>query len=178
MNLPREVLDLMDKLDSTTYNHSFRLWELAMGVEGCYHMTDETLSTAAFVHDIGKLFIPSVILDKREGFSNLEREIMDLHSYYGYRILEQYRVNEVVKRIVLWHHGLQPKVLLPLPDFYSVETAEKAKMLHTLDVFEALTTDRPYRRRLSVAEALSQIEREKGYHSEMIRYLKRTAQDF
>ena len=42
-------------------------------------MTDDTLSTAAFVHDIGKLFIPGVILDKREGFDTLEREIMDLH---------------------------------------------------------------------------------------------------
>lgn len=178
MNLPHEVLDIMENLDSTTYNHSFRLWEMAVCVEGCYHMTDDTLSTAAFVHDIGKIYMPYSILNKREGLSTLEREIIDYHSYYGYRILDQYRVNEVVKRIVLWHHGLKPKVMMPLPKFYSVETADKAKMLHTLDVFEALTTDRPYKRRMSVSDAIAYMENEQGYHREILRYLKRTEKDF
>lgn len=178
MNLPKEVTDLMDKLDATTYNHSWRVWEMALGVESHYHMTDDTLSTAAFVHDIGKVYIPAVILDKREGLSDLEREIVNLHAYYGYRILDQYKVNEVVKRIVLWHHGLQPKTLTVLPEFYSVETADKAKMLHTLDVFEALTTDRPYKRRMSVEEAVLLMEGESGYHKEILRYLRRTAKDF
>lgn len=178
MDLPREVLKIMEMQDATTQNHSERLWELAMGVEDFYKMTDDTLSTAALVHDIGKLYVPERILDKRSGLDSLERELIDLHPYFGYRILSDYRVNEVVKRIVLWHHGLNPKVLSPLAEYYSIETADKAKMLHTLDVFEALTTDRPYKRRLSVVDAISCMEKEQGHHAQVMRYLRENAKDF
>lgn len=178
MELPMEIKNRMEQMDSTTYNHSIRVWELALGVEAYYKMTDDCLSTAALVHDIGKLYISERILDKHEGFDTLEREIIDLHPYIGYRILDDHRVNEVVKRIVLYHHGMHPKRLEPLPEFYSVMTMEKAKMLHTIDAFEALTTDRPYHRRLSVRQAVSFLQGQEGYHSHILLYLKEHAADF
>lgn len=178
MKLSNDVLNLLEKLDATTYNHSYRLWEMALGVEEHFHMTDDVLSTAALVHDIGKLYIPKLILDKRDGLDALEREVMDLHPYYGYRILSEHGVEEIVKRLVLYHHGMEPKVLTILPEFEAPKAAEKAKMLHTLDVFEALTTDRPYRRRLSVERACACMEQEPGYHEETLEYLKHYRKDF
>ena len=178
MKLSNDVLNLMEKLDATTYNHSYRLWEMAMGVEEHFHYKDDVLSTAALVHDIGKLYIPKIILDKRGGLDVLEREVIDLHAYYGYRILEKYGVDEVIRRIVLYHHGMNPMVLTSLPEFEDSETAEKAMILHTLDVFEALTTDRPCKRRLSVERACTWMEQEPGYHKETLEYLKRYRKDF
>lgn len=178
MKLSNDVLNLMEKLDATTYNHSYRLWEMAMGVEEHFHYKDDVLSTAALVHDIGKLYIPKIILDKRGGLDALERDVIGLHPYYGYRILEKYGVDEVVRRIVLYHHGMEPKVLTSLPEFEDTEVAEKAMILHTLDVFEALTTDRPYKRRMSVERACTWMEQETGYHKETLEYLKRYRRDF
>lgn len=178
MDLPVEIRSIMEKMNSTTYNHSLRVWELALEVEAHFQMTDEVLSTAALVHDIGKYYIPERILDRHEGLSPLERDVIDLHPYLGYRILEDYKVGEAVKRIVLYHHGMKPRLLAPLPEFYSVTTMEKAKMLHTIDAFEALTTDRPYRRRMSVGRAATFLEGQEGYHSRTLLYLKENVPDF
>ena len=178
MKLSNDVLHLLEKLDATTYNHSYRLWEMALGVEEHFHIKDDVLSTAALVHDIGKLYIPKMILDKRGGLDALEREVIDLHTYYGYRILEAHGVDEVVRRIVLYHHGTEPKVLIEMSKSVYENIFVKAKMLHTLDVFEALTTDRPYKRRMSVERACTWMEQEPGYHKETLEYLKRYRKDF
>ena len=150
MDLPVEIRSMMERMNSATYNHSLRVCELALEVEAHFQMMDEVLSTAALVYDIGKYYISERILDKHEGLSPVERNVINLHPFLGYRILEDYQVGEAVRRIVLYHHGMRPRLLTPLPEFYSVTTLEKAKMLHTIDAFEALTTDRPYRRRMSV----------------------------
>ena len=150
----------------------------ALGVEEHFHIKDDVLSTAALVHDIGKLYIPKIILDKRGGLDALEREVIDLHPYLGYRILETHGVDEAVCRIVLYHHGTKPMLLKDLPEFEDSEVAEKAVMLHTLDVFEALTTDRPYKRRMSVERDCAWMWQEVGYHPEILQYLKEYRKDF
>lgn len=178
MELPVGIRNRMEQMDSVTYNHSHRVWMIALGLEAHYRMPDDCLSTAAFVHDIGKLYISSRILDKHGELDKLEREIVDLHPYIGYRMLEEFKMNEVVKRIVLYHHGMNPKLLSPIPEFYSVMTMDKAKMLQTIDAFEALTTDRPYRRRMSVEQAVHFLQGQEGYHNEVLRYLDKHVKDF
>ena len=178
MKVPNDVLNLMEKLDSTTYNHSYRLWKLAIGLEEYFNYEDSDLSTAALLHDIGKLYVPDYILDKRGGLSTLEREVIDLHPYYGYRILYAFGVKEEIRRMVLYHHGMQPKILTVLPKFDDSLVIERATMLHTLDVFEALTTDRPYKRRMSVEQACNWMEQEQGYHTETLVYLRNYTKDF
>lgn len=178
MKISNDVLNLMEKLDSTTYNHSYRLWELAISFEEHFKCKDDVLSKAALLHDIGKLYVPDWILNKRGGLDALEREVIDLHPYYGYRILEACGVDEVVRRIVLYHHGMHPKVLAALPEYNDSMVMERATILHTLDVFEALTTDRPYRRRMSVKRACAWMEQESGYHTGTLVYLRNYCNDF
>lgn len=78
---------------------------------------------------------------------------MGLHPYFGYRMLGGYGVSEEVRRMVLYHHGMNPVVLQPLAEYRGAAVEDRARMLHTIDAFEALTTDRPYRRRMSVRQA-------------------------
>lgn len=178
MDLPVEIRDAVEGMDSTTYNHSVRTWRFARMIEAYFCLGDDKLSDAAYVHDIGKLFIPEKILDKHEGLTQLEREIMGLHPYYGYQILGEYGMCEEVKRMVLYHHGMNPVVLKPLAAYPCAAVADRAKMLHTIDAFEALTTDRPYRRRMSVRQAADFLEGQEGYHREVLDCLKRCAADF
>lgn len=178
MELPVKIREMLEQLDSTTYNHSLRVWKMAVLMEAAYRMEDESLSTAALVHDIGKLHIPERILDKHGGLTALEREVMGLHPYLGYRLLTDHGVGEEVKRLVLYHHGMNPALLNPLPEYHGVSVADRARMLHTIDAFEALTTDRPYRRRMSVKQAADFLGGQEGYHSGALLFLKENAVDF
>lgn len=169
-HIPKGVMELMEKLDFVTYSHSCRVWQMAAGIEESMGMGDGVLSASAFVHDIGKYYIPASILDKRGSLTPLEREIIDLHPYIGYCILDGAGVCEEVKHTVLCHHGMQPKTLKPLPAWQG-RVEELAGMLKTLDVFEALTADRPYRRGITKEQAYAFME-QGAYHADVLRCLQ------
>ena len=60
--LPDEVINIMRKLDATTYNHSYRMFNIALQMEYDFGMKNENFSTASFVHDIGKVYIPISVI--------------------------------------------------------------------------------------------------------------------
>lgn len=165
-HIPKDVMELMEKLDFVTYSHSCRVWQMAAGIEERMGMGDGILSASAFVHDIGKYYMPASILDKRGSLTPLEREIIDLHPYIGYCILDGAGVCGEIKHTVLCHHGLQPKALKPLPACWGC-VEELAGMLKTLDVFEALTADRPYRRGVTKEKAY-EFMRQGGYDADVL----------
>lgn len=169
-HIPKDIMELMEKLDFVTYSHSCRVWQMAAGIEERLEMRDGILSASAFVHDIGKYYMPASILDKRGGLTPLEREIIDLHPYIGYCILDGAGVCGEVKQAVLCHHALHPKALKPLPACRG-RVEELAEMLKTLDVFEALTADRPYRRGITKGQAYA-FMRQGGYHAGVLRCLE------
>lgn len=169
-HIPKDIMELMEKLDFVTYSHSCRVWQMAAEIEERMGMGDGILSASAFVHDIGKYYIPASILDKRGSLTPLEREIIDLHSYIGYCILDGAGVCEEIKHAVLCHHGLHPKALKPLPACRG-RAEELAGMLKTLDVFEALTADRPYRRAVTKGQAYAFMG-QGGYDADVLRCLE------
>lgn len=68
MDLPAEIRAMVEGMDSSTYNHSVRTWRFARMVEAYFCLGGDALSDAAYVHDVGKLFIPDRILDKHGGW--------------------------------------------------------------------------------------------------------------
>jgi putative two-component system response regulator len=102
------------------------------------------LKTGGVVHDIGKIGIPDHILNKPGRLTDEEMAVMRRHSMIGYDILRPLRTFQNVLPIVRWHHerpngtgypdGLKGQDI-PLP----------ARITSVADVFDALTTDRPYR---------------------------------
>ena len=163
--LPDEAYDMVQMLDSMTFNHSLRVKEIAYIIETKLGIKNKVLSDAALVHDVGKLYIPSNIIDKAGRLDELERNIIDLHSYIGYMMLKEKEVEQQICEIVLYHHGSHMPCLTPINVTPSAETKEFAKMLHTIDMYEALTTDRPYRRGFEHDEALYIIEKEITNHN-------------
>lgn len=169
------IFKYFSRLDSITYNHSVRVAALSVEFEKFNKMDNTELSQAALVHDLGKIFISSKILDKVGSLTPLEREIINLHPYIGYRLLKSMDVNEDICRIVLYHHGLDPVVLSPVGAFDNNHVCEKSIMLHTIDAFEALTSDRPYHRGFPSHEALEIMCKEDGHHQGVMEYLKTMA---
>ena len=151
---------MLELLDSTTYNHCNRVKRLTEKVMIAQGSIDEELLVAALFHDIGKLYIPTRILDKHEGLTELEREIVDRHAYYGYRILKELPFSERTAQIVLFHHGYRADDALRLGISVTEDVLLCAGMLMTVDRFEALTTDRPYHRSVSAEQAARIIARD------------------
>lgn len=169
--MDERVMNMFNRLDSTTYNHSVRVMAIATEIEEFLSINDNYLSSAALLHDIGKIYIPHAILDKVGRLDDIEREIIDLHPYIGYRILNNAGINEKICRIVLFHHGFNPATIQNVCDSNDQYVIEMSKLLHSIDVFEALTSDRPYHRGVPAREALRIMENDGTHHPEVIKYI-------
>ena len=167
--------DLLKRLDSTTYHHSVRTMMISAEIEEYFNLTDHKLMCAALFHDIGKAYIPFNILDKKDRLSNLERELVDLHPYFGYCMLSSIDVDEDICRIILYHHTFRPLTICDLGHYDNNSVYDKALMLHTIDAFEALTSDRPYHRGLPSKDAMQILMREGGCDNKTLEYITEIA---
>jgi len=125
----------------------------------------ELIKYSSPLHDIGKLRIPDHILLKPGPLTKDEWEIMKTHTIMGAKILEGSKIKylKAAEKIALLHHekwdgtgypyGLKGK---KIPLF--------ARIVSIADVFDALTSDRPYRKAFSVEEAFEIIKNESGKH--------------
>jgi putative two-component system response regulator len=123
------------------------------------------IEQAAPLHDIGKVAIPSAILLKNGPLTAEERRVMEQHTIIGARMLDGsgMPVLEVAQAIALNHHERwdgagYPNALsgprIPLP----------GRIVAIADVFDALTSDRPYKRAWPLAQALDEIRSLRGTH--------------
>lgn len=165
-----QMIDMMKRLDSMTYNHSVRVMMISAEIEEYLGMTDHQLMYAALFHDVGKIYTPFNILDKNERLTKLERQIIDLHPYIGYSMLSELGIDEDICRIILYHHGTQPLTIQDVGHYDKDSVYEKALILHTIDAFEALTSDRPYHRGVISKEALKIMRGEK-YDKKVLEYI-------
>jgi putative two-component system response regulator len=109
------------------------------------------LNTGALVHDVGKVAVPDHILNKPGRLTDEEMEIMKRHPLVGYDILKPLRTFQSVLPIVRWHHE-RPNGT-GYPDGLSGDDFPLfARIMAVADVFDAISSDRPYRKRLPLAK--------------------------
>ena len=181
INIPQTVIVKLQSLDSITLNHSIRLQELARSYEKYAKIDNNLLSSSALVHDIGKLFISSKILDKPFVLTDLEREIINLHPYFSYRILKDDDVDDRVCSIALYHHGLNPPMLNQEEEkqngdelinaAFADKILDYSEIIRVLDMYEALTSDRPYRRGFLPEESIDIIRQDATTSTKVIDFL-------
>ena len=147
----------VDAKDQVTHGHIRRVQRHTVAVATALGVTDETelkaLAAAALLHDVGKLAVPDYILNKPAALNPAEYDAMKLHATKGATILSTVEFPFPVVPIVRHHHeqwsgGGYPDGLagrqIPLG----------ARVLAVVDCFDALTSNRPYRRKLSTEEAI------------------------
>jgi putative two-component system response regulator len=121
------------------------------------------LKLGAVVHDIGKVGIPDPILKKPGKLTDEEMQIMRRHPLIGYEILKPLRTFKDVLPIVRWHHERPNGTGYP-DRLKGDELPMLPRIISVADVFDALSTDRPYRKALPLEQCASILleEREKG----------------
>lgn len=154
----------LEKRDAYTGGHTerVRLTSLALGRRlGLTTDELEWLSLAAVMHDIGKIGIPDRILQKQGRLDPDEMNVMCDHPRHGVEILELIQPLSRLLPAVRSHHERFDGRGYP-EQLKGEEIPLAARVIAVADAFDAMTTDRPYRKALTQEEALSELQRHAG----------------
>jgi putative nucleotidyltransferase with HDIG domain len=147
----------IDAKDQVTHGHIRRVQRYAVGLARHLGVQDESLikaiEAAALLHDMGKLAVPEHILNKPGKLTPAEFERMKLHASIGADILSSIAFPYPVVPIVRHHHECWNGSGYP-DGIKGTDIPIGARILAVVDCFDALTSHRPYRRRLSDQEAI------------------------
>jgi len=155
----------IDAKDQITHGHIRRVQLYAVGLAKAMGVTEEAqiraIEAAALLHDMGKLAVPEYILNKPGPLTPAEFEKMKLHASVGADILSAIDFPYPVVPIVRHHHESWDGTGYP-DRIAGAEIPIGARILSVVDCFDALTSDRPYRPRLSDKEALRVLHDRRG----------------
>ncbi len=150
--------------DIVTYEHSRRVatyvQRLASTLGWTRHEARD-LSLAALVHDLGKTWIANDILNKSEALSVEERLKMERHPVFGARILVGYEIHPFYVETVLHHHEAWNGRGYP-DGLKGEEIPLSARILAVADVYDVLTSQRPYKAPLSIGTARERLLKGSG----------------
>jgi HD-GYP domain-containing protein (c-di-GMP phosphodiesterase class II) len=155
----------LDERDGYTARHSeevvstSRTLGLALGLD---RAALAELEVASLLHDIGKILVPDSILKKRGELTADEFAMMAVHPARGAEILARVPGLEVVATIVRYHHERWDG--MGYPDGLSgVRIPLASRIIAVCDSYNAMTSDRPYRRAMSDADALTELHMHAGW---------------
>src|SRR5574340_1214000 len=145
--------------DIVTYNHSRRVATYAQRLAryvGWSRRDARDLALAALVHDLGKTWIANDILLKADTLSEEERKTMERHPLIGARILIGCDVHPFYVETVLYHHEAWDGSGYPT-GLKGEEIPLSARILTVADVFDVLTSQRPYKAAMSLDAARERL---------------------
>ncbi|MGB7682529.1 MAG: HD domain-containing phosphohydrolase [Candidatus Acidiferrales bacterium] len=148
--------------DPSTHGHCERLSEISALLGARLGLETEqvtALRRAGVVHDIGKIAVPDAILLKQGPLTNEEETLLREHPVVGERICSPLKSFRLVLPIIRHHHEKQDGSGYP-DGLRGEEIPVTARVLQIVDVYDALTTERPYRVALDSAGALEHLEEE------------------
>jgi len=154
----------IDAKDPYTKGHSDRVTKYAVKIAREMNLSESAIRNieySALIHDIGKIGIQESILTKKGGLSETEYEIVKMHPLIGESIITPVKFLNGIAPLILYHHerfdgkgyleGLRGEAI-PLG----------ARIISVADAFDAMTSDRPYRKALTRKKAREELEKESG----------------
>lgn len=154
----------LDAKDKYTHGHSMRVTLYSLALAKQLNLPDELLEeieTAGLLHDIGKIAIPEKILLKPGKLTEEEYEVIKTHPELGERLVESIEKLKLVSNWLKYHHERYDGK--GYPEGLSGETIPiSARIIAIADTYDAMTSDRSYRKASSHQEAIDEIERCSG----------------
>ena len=152
-NLFRRVIDFRSKF---TAGHSAGVAAIAEALARYCGFSESDcwmMHLAGLLHDLGKLAVPTEILEKPGGLTRQEYDVMRRHTYYTFHILEPLKIMDVVRVWGAFHHERMDGHGYPF-HLQDNELPLGSRIVSVADFFTALTEDRPYRRGMEGSDAL------------------------
>lgn len=153
-------IDALKVSDEYTFKHSVDVATMAMIIARKSGLPDKDvyqIGVAGLLHDVGKSHIPNEILNKAGKLTEEEFTVMKNHTIYGYNILKEKSEisNEIIAGVLQHHEKINGRG-------YPLKLANKqitpyARVLSVADIYDALVTERPYKKGFSAHDALEMI---------------------
>jgi len=167
------MASIVETKDGYTAGHQRRVSQLAyaiarelgLSIDRCY-----AVRTAALLHDLGKISLPTDILAKPGRLTETEFALIKIHPQAAYEILKNIESFEEIAEIVLQHHERMNGSGYPL-GLHGEQIVPEARILAVSDVVEAMSSHRPYRPALGIEKALEEISLNSGrlYDADTVR---------
>ena len=154
------IAETIDARDPYTFQHSIRVAQYTEKIAKALHLNPlqvDQLISAARLHDLGKLGISNEVLHKRGELNAEDWATMRRHPEIGARILGRYQLYREGADCVLHHHERYDGTGYPR-GLRGEEIPLGARILAVADAYEAMTSDRPYRRALSAEKAKEELK--------------------
>ncbi len=159
-----EAINALSKVivarDDFTHPHQLRVAHLSVAIAtemNLDHKMVEGIRLAALIHDIGKVSIPSDILNKTTALSKEDIELLRGHVQTGYDIVKNIKFQWPIAQTIYQHHCRLDGTGYP-NRLKGKEIIPEARILCVADVVEAMSHSRPYRPALGIDTALQEIE--------------------
>lgn len=140
-----QYLKYWGQLNKETREHSIRVANICEQTAPGLGLDSDVAYIIGYLHDIGKIYVPSRILRKNGKLIPIERDIVDLHSYIGYRLLKELEAPPKIYLPVLYHHGFDKHTLRDVNEPITEDDIIPLTMLlHTIDIYDARSNRRCY----------------------------------
>ena len=158
------LCNAIEAKDEYTSGHCQRVMEISCEIAASMSLDEDTIQDlryAALLHDIGKIGISAEILNKTDKLTNEEFEEIKKHPLISYNILKNVEFLQKGLRAILEHHEKYDGTGYP-NKLKGEEISLLARILCIADAFDAMTSDRTYRKGMTMELAIDEIERYKG----------------
>ena len=150
--------------DKYTKGHSERVTHLALQIAEKFGLDEQdkyVLKYGGYLHDVGKIGIPDRILLKPGPLTEEEWVIMKQHPLKGFSMLSDLDFSSQLKPIILYHHERYDGKGYPV-GLKGEEIPFVARIAGVADAFDAMTSDRPYRKAMDIKTAMEEIKTQAG----------------
>lgn len=153
------IANTIEAKDLYTSGHSQRVAKCSVAIAQALGMSDEdikTLNYMALLHDIGKIAIPDAVLNKTERLTDEEFDIIKTHPLAGYEILKNIKTIDNLSDGALYHHERYNGSGYPL-GLKGENIPFMARIIAVADAYDAMTSDRAYRRAMDKEVVYSEL---------------------
>jgi HD-GYP domain-containing protein (c-di-GMP phosphodiesterase class II) len=164
MQAIQALVAVIDAKDPNTQGHSQRVSDYSVLIAerlGLSPTKINDIRIGSMLHDVGKIGIPDAVLNKKGLLLPEEREIINRHPAIGYKIISQVKMLGAVLPAIVEHHERLDGSGYPACR-HGEEISIMGRIVMVADVFDAMTSDRPYRASLSTEEAISILHNNAG----------------
>lgn len=165
-------VDMIEQRDTYTAGHTQRVahyCEMIAKEMGLEHKQIKKLSKAAILHDIGKIATPDSVLLKPGSLTILDYDLIKLHAFAGYKMLSNIEMYQELAVIILHHHERHDGTGYP-DGLWGEEIPLLSRIIVVCDAFDAMTTNRIYKARKEIPEALAELQAFSGsqFHPDLV----------